>query len=195
MRTWVVGLSVILSCGLLFAGCAKQELVKKEETPPSAAGTPSEATTTGQKKPSGKEDQQQIPEKPMQEAAVKEEPAKSLLESKAAEIVLETVYFDFDSYVLSPVAREALTKDAEQLKKNAAVKVQVEGHCDERGSDEYNLALGEKRAKAARDYLVSLGIAPDRLSIISYGKEKPADPGHDDAAWARNRRAVLVVRK
>ena len=81
------------------------------------------------------------------------------------------------------------------MKKNSALKVRIEGHCDERGSDEYNLALGERRAKAAMNYLVTLGIADKRLSVISYGKEKPVDPGHDEAAWAKNRRAEFVIQK
>jgi peptidoglycan-associated lipoprotein len=79
------------------------------------------------------------------------------------------------------------------IKKDSAAKVRIEGNCDERGSDEYNLALGEKRAKAAMEYLVTLGIPAERLSVISYGKEKPADPGHDEAAWAKNRRDEFVV--
>ena len=195
MRRRVVGISMILSCGLLFAGCAKQELVKKEETPPPAtAAAPADKAPAG-KEPSGKAPEQQLAEKRMQEAPVKEEPAGKVLKPGEAEVVLETVYFDFDSYQLSPAARENLAKNAEQLKKNPSAKVQIEGHSDERGSDEYNLALGEKRANAARDYLVTLGIPADRLTIISYGKEKPADPGHDEAAWAKNRRAVLVVQK
>jgi peptidoglycan-associated lipoprotein len=194
MRRRAVGLSVILSCGLLFAGCAKKEMVKQEETPPPAAA-PAEKTPAEKGQEGKGREQQQVPEKPMQEAKVKEEQASSLVKQGAAEVVLETVYFDFDSHQLSPAAREVLAKDAEQLKKSPAVKVQVEGHCDERGSDEYNLALGEKRGNAARDYLVTLGIPADRFSVISYGKEKPADPGHDEAAWARNRRAVLVIQK
>ncbi|HYS43726.1 MAG TPA: OmpA family protein, partial [Geobacteraceae bacterium] len=90
----------------------------------------------------------------------------------------------------------ALNKNAEYLlKKSVSLKIQIEGHCDERGSDEYNLALGEKRAKAALNYLVTLGVPAARLSFISYGKEKPADPGHDDAAWAKNRRDEFAIVK
>jgi len=73
------------------------------------------------------------------------------------------------------------------------VKILIEGHCDERGTEEYNLALGEKRAKSTMDYLVSLGISPDRLRIISYGKSQPLDPGHDETAWAKNRRAQFLI--
>jgi peptidoglycan-associated lipoprotein len=79
------------------------------------------------------------------------------------------------------------------MKKNDSVNIQIAGHCDERGSDEYNLALGEKRAKAAMDYIVTLGIPASRLSTLSYGKEKPLDPGHDEAAWAKNRRDEFTI--
>ncbi|MCX5867244.1 MAG: peptidoglycan-associated lipoprotein Pal [Proteobacteria bacterium] len=107
---------------------------------------------------------------------------------------LETVRFNFDDFSLSEEARQILAKNAEWLKKYNVV-IQIEGHCDERGANEYNLALGEKRAKTARDYLVALGIDTTRLTIISYGEEIPVDPGHDDTAWAKNRRAEFIVKK
>ena len=107
---------------------------------------------------------------------------------------LETVHFNFDDFNLSEEARQILAKNAEWLKKYN-VTIQIEGHCDERGSNEYNLALGEKRAKTARDYLAALGIDATRLTIISYGEEVPVDPGHDDTAWAKNRRAEFIVKK
>jgi peptidoglycan-associated lipoprotein len=106
---------------------------------------------------------------------------------------LNTAYFDFDSFKLNNEARDALKKDADWLKSNANATVQIEGHCDERGTTEYNLALGEKRANAARSYLLKLGITKSRLSVISYGKERPADPGHDESAWGKNRRAAFVI--
>ena len=102
---------------------------------------------------------------------------------------LPVVYFDFDSSALRPDAVATLNSNADTLKANAGVKVQVEGHCDERGTQEYNLALGERRALAVRDYLIKVGIAGDLISTISYGEEKPAVDGHDEAAWGKNRRA------
>jgi len=107
---------------------------------------------------------------------------------------LETVLFNFDDFSLSEEARQIMARNAEWLKKYNVV-IQIEGHCDERGANEYNLALGEKRANAARDYLVALGIDAARLTIISYGEEIPVDPGHDDTAWAKNRRAEFIVKK
>ena len=86
-----------------------------------------------------------------------------------------------------------LKENAELLKKYPKVKIQIEGHCDERGTNEYNLALGERRANSTKNYLVSLGISPDRISTISYGEEKPLDPGHNEEAWAKNRRAHTII--
>jgi peptidoglycan-associated lipoprotein len=106
---------------------------------------------------------------------------------------LQTVYFDYDSAALKPAAKANLERGAEWLKRTPKVNVQVEGHCDERGTNEYNLALGERRALAARRYLVSLGIAQDRIFTISYGEERPAVEGHDESAWKFNRRAEFKV--
>ena len=101
---------------------------------------------------------------------------------------LQTVYFDYDSAKLKTRAKAKLERAADWLKRNPKVNVRIEGHCDERGTNEYNLALGERRALSARRYLVSLGINPDRIFTISYGEEAPADPGHNEGAWAKNRR-------
>jgi peptidoglycan-associated lipoprotein len=106
---------------------------------------------------------------------------------------LEDIYFDFDQATLTEAAKATLAQHAQWLQARPAVRVTVEGHCDERGTVEYNLALGDKRARATVEYLVSLGIAPERLSPISLGKERPKDPGHGEEAWAKNRRAHLAV--
>ena len=103
-------------------------------------------------------------------------------------------FFDLDSYTIRADARTALDNDAKLLRDNANVNVTIEGHCDERGTVEYNQALGEKRAMAARDYLVAAGIAAARLDVISYGKERPFATGHDEASWQQNRRANFAVR-
>ena len=106
---------------------------------------------------------------------------------------LKDAFFDFDRYDLSTDARAVLRANADWLKSNSSVRVDIEGHCDERGTNEYNLALGAKRAQAARDYLVSLGIAPDRLSTTSYGEEIPVCQEHTEDCWRQNRRARFVV--
>jgi peptidoglycan-associated lipoprotein len=104
------------------------------------------------------------------------------------------VFFDLDSYALRDDAKVALDQAAKLLRDQAGVNVTLEGHCDERGTVEYNQALGEKRANAARDYLVNAGVPAARVQTLSYGKERPFAEGHDESAWAQNRRAHFVLR-
>lgn len=113
--------------------------------------------------------------------------------SKKEPLILLTVNFDFDKSDLNPEARAILSDNARKLEQNLEVYIRLEGHCDERGTVEYNLALGERRARSVRDYLVNYGINPGRITIISYGKERPIDPGHSEDAWAKNRRAEFVI--
>jgi peptidoglycan-associated lipoprotein len=102
---------------------------------------------------------------------------------------LQTVYFGFNDASLTEEAKEMLSRNAEYLRQRPGLRVQIEGHCDERGSTEYNLALGERRAYTVKTFLIKLGVEAQRLEIISYGEENPADPRHNEIAWARNRRA------
>ncbi len=105
----------------------------------------------------------------------------------------DRVYFDFDSAVLSPVATETLDRQGAWLRQFPNIVVTVEGHADERGTREYNLAIGDRRATAVKNYLLALGVQADRILTISYGEERPADAGNDETAWANNRRSVTVV--
>ena len=192
MKSTIIHLAVI--GGLLAAGgCTKQEIVKKEEP---LAPTAAQAKPVKVEKPAPEKvpaAQQPITQaKPV--AASQQKQAASTPDNGQLKEALEKVYFSFDSSNLDVGARQSLTKNAAFMKKNGSAKVRIEGNCDERGSDEYNLALGERRAKAAMQYLVTMGVPAARLSVISYGKEKPADPGHDEAAWARNRRDEFVIR-
>jgi peptidoglycan-associated lipoprotein len=120
------------------------------------------------------------------------ESSSSLADSLNARHLLKPVYFDFDSAELRQDGRDTLTQNAAGIKANSSLAVRIEGHCDERGTVEYNLALGDRRARAAREQLVSMGISGNKLRTISYGKERPADPGHSESAWAMNRRAEFV---
>jgi peptidoglycan-associated lipoprotein len=104
-----------------------------------------------------------------------------------------TVYFDFDSAVVKKSEHSKIDKVASALKAQPTACVEIEGHCDERGTEEYNRALGERRALAVRDYLIQSGLAGDRIFTISYGEDKPAVPGHNEAAWAKNRRAEFIL--
>ena len=105
---------------------------------------------------------------------------------------LMTVHFGYDKSSLDAKSKQDIQSNVQWMKSNPAVKVQIEGHCDNRGTIEYNVALGERRANAVKAYMVSLGISADRLSVISYGKEKPLETGDNEAAWAKNRRANFV---
>jgi peptidoglycan-associated lipoprotein len=176
-RGLVVALGIV---AMMAAGCAKEEVVKKDEPivvqPPPVVVVKEEIKVV-----------EAPPAPPVQEAVA----------PKAAEVVvLETIYFDFDKSDLRQDARDALSKNGEALlKKIADAKVQIAGHCDERGSDEYNLALGDRRAKSVAKYLTGLGVKADRISTISYGKEKPAVQGNNEASWSKNRRAEFVIAK
>ena len=189
MRNGITTLFVAFCCiMMLAAGCAKQEMVKKE-TPPSDTAVVTPPATPPVK-------QESLKETPItKETITVTEDLATLTEDATASKMFQSIYFDFDAFTLSEAARDALAKNAVAIKKNKGMKVQIQGNCDERGSDAYNLALGEKRAKAAYDYLITLGTPANQLYVISYGKERPADPGHDEAAWSKNRRDDFVVLK
>lgn len=184
-----IRLLVFIIAMVVAGGCAKKELVKNEEPITQIATTVQPAKT-----------EPAVPSKPdalaVPSASGREETHESLtpiLIAAELKYLLENIYFDFDAATLSPEARKALVKNVTIMKNEPSVIVRIEGHCDERGSDEYNLALGERRAKAALQYLVTMGISEKRVSTISYGKEKPTDSGHDEAAWAKNRRDEFVL--
>lgn len=120
-----------------------------------------------------------------------EQMAKELMDA----VTSEKVYFDYDSSELTPDSQEILTSKADWLKAHRDYKLKIEGNCDERGSTEYNLALGSRRAEAAAKFLSALGISSDRLTTVSYGEEKPAVMGHNEAAWSKNRRDEFVLIK
>jgi peptidoglycan-associated lipoprotein len=117
---------------------------------------------------------------------------EALMRERAMATIGEQIYFDFDQSELRSEAREVLSRKAEILRQYPDIRVRIEGHCDERGTVEYNLALGERRAEAARAYLIDLGIDPDRLTTVSYGEERPAVEGQNEAAWSQNRRDEFI---
>jgi peptidoglycan-associated lipoprotein len=106
---------------------------------------------------------------------------------------LQDAFYAFDEATLTPDAQAALTASANWLRKNPQYNLLIEGHCDERGTEQYNLALGDRRANSAKDYMAALGVDANRIRTVSYGEERPFDPAHDEAAWAKNRRAHLVI--
>ena len=119
--------------------------------------------------------------------------ARKTLEELNRETPVDMIHFDYDKYFIRDDMKPILERNATYLKKWRSVRILIEGHCDERGTEEYNLALGERRAKAALDYLVSLGISADRLKTISYGKSQPVDPRHNEDAWYKNRRSQFTI--
>lgn len=140
----------------------------------------------------------QLPPAPVQTAEPAPPPApsgpvKGSQEDFIANVSSDRIFFDTDKYDVDSQDQATLQSQARWLMANPTVRVTVEGHCDERGTRDYNLALGERRANAAKNYLVSLGVPADRISTISYGKERPAELGSTEEAWAKNRRAVTVV--
>jgi peptidoglycan-associated lipoprotein len=162
---------VALILTFLFVGCAK------EEPPPPTVETPPRPAAPPPPPPS--------PPPPP--------PGPSISQQAFQEFQNQDIFFDFDKYDLRTDARTTLDRKASFLNQNSSVRVQIEGHCDERGTVEYNLALGERRANAAKQYLTTAGISAGRLSTISYGEERPLDPGHNEAAWAKNRRDHFVI--
>ena len=130
---------------------------------------------------------QQVAEKPAEEPSLRGKEYRKVPK-------LETIYFDYDDATLRSDARNILAKNAKWLKENPDVEIIVEGHCDERGTTDYNIALGDRRAKSVRSYLTKLGIKGNRIATISYGEEKPADFGHDESSWSKNRRAEMLGR-
>ncbi|MDD2733444.1 MAG: peptidoglycan-associated lipoprotein Pal [Desulfuromonadaceae bacterium] len=198
MKKHVVSLCMISGCVLLVSsGCAKNEMVKKDEQVVSAATTAAKAPVTTE---SAMEHlsrtevvKRQSAKKDMDAENLKQEALQPIPNAGELKFALERIYFDFDSANLSKEARDILTKNAAILNNEKAIKVQIEGNCDERGSSEYNLALGEKRAKSAMQYLVTMGIPANRISVISYGKEKPVDSDQNETAWSRNRRDEFVI--
>lgn len=175
---WMV---LVIACSslLLMTSCAKKQIGAGQ-----AEGM--------QEQPAAVEKEGQVPsdegyaEREKQRQAELEALRQKQLEIEAFESV--NIYFDFDKSELKPEAQIALKNKAAWLEKNPDYSVRIEGHCDERGTNEYNLALGERRANAAANFLMSLGISGDRIRTISYGEERPADPRHNETAWARNRR-------
>jgi peptidoglycan-associated lipoprotein len=190
---------------MLMTGCAKKAVSKDE------------GLVAGEKKAAAAQSEADIKKKAA-EAAAKEEAARKLAAEQAAaqqkedvkelalkrdaaataaaekeQTAFEDIYFVFDKSTIEPEAREILKRLASLLDSNKNYSLVVEGHCDERGTVEYNLALGQRRADAAMKYLVDLGLDKESIKTITYGKERPLDPGHDEEAWAKNRRAHFLT--
>jgi peptidoglycan-associated lipoprotein len=188
MRRTLLCLTIISLAAIFAAGCPKKQTTPIEEsvTAEDGSGTGSGAGGAGASKP--------VEEMPSQQEPFAEEPLSEGSGSDAAgaggggALPLESVYFEYDSDELSPGALAVLERNAAWMRANAGTRVLVEGNTDERGTLEYNLSLGARRANAVRNQLIRLGVPAAQLETISFGEDQPADSGHDEAAWGKNRR-------
>jgi peptidoglycan-associated lipoprotein len=183
-------IAVILTAVSLAAAvaCHKKAppVARPAPPPPTTAST---APTRPPAPPDPVREPTTVPAEPVRDDAI----ASASLDDLNRNSPLKPVFYELDSSDVSPTGQKVLDENAQLLKRYPAWAITIEGHCDERGTAEYNLALGERRAVAARAYLVAQGISADRLRIVSYGKEFPFDPGHDESAFAKNRRAHFVI--
>ena len=209
-RNWVwVGLVALVLCisVAFLTGCAKKAALKEE------AVVTQEQKAVAQGPAVATQDESAAQERALREQALRDKEAAAIAAEREAkeaadrakkeaaakaaailkELQIADINFDYDKYNLKPLAQTTLKNGAAAYLKYRDFKLVVEGHCDERGTAEYNLALGEKRATEAAKYLADLGIEKDRIKTISYGKEMPLDKGNDEAAWAKNRRAHFVI--
>ena len=202
-RNLILTTVVLFACSSVFLlfSCAKRPLIteEKEIEAPSR-----EVVKVEEEKPpvmeAAKEEEFERPGEVMVEgledlemAKKKEAEAKALQEREVGEFEPEPIYFDFDKSSVREEYRPILEKTGAFLKDKTSVQIRIEGNCDERGSPEYNLALGERRGNSAKQFLVSLGISPDRIDVISYGEERPLASGYSEESWAQNRRDDFVI--
>lgn len=177
---------------LLMTGCAKKSTIKDAATTGTEASAAQKQAAAGdQQKDAGAATVEEKVIKP-QEKGIAVDALKKAAPATAAQQMFDNIYFDYDSYDLKPESRSVLQKVADFMKGNAKYILRVEGHCDERGTTEYNLALGQRRADAAMTYITKLGIDKDRVTTLSYGEELPLDPSGTEEAWAKNRRDNFV---
>ena len=185
-KLWIHFALLLIIPGLLFtASCAKKTV--KSDTTATAGEEQQQAEEAAQAQEREQQAAAEAAAQMAEETAQREAMMmKNMFES-------ENIYFEFDSAALSPVAQSTLSGKADFLRDNPGMQVIIEGHCDERGTPEYNLALGDRRAESAKNFLVNLGIDPARFTTVSYGEESPVDTGHDEEAWAKNRRAKFLI--
>jgi peptidoglycan-associated lipoprotein len=181
-------LAIVLTIAVGACGKKTPPVLAPLPPPPAAAAPPVNRPAPAQ--PAQRvDDALPVPQQPISEDAI----ANRSLDDLNRESPLKPAFFPLDASDLDDTGRAVVNANAETLKKYPAWMITIEGHCDERGTAEYNLALGERRAVGVKTYLVSLGIAPDRIRTVSYGKEFPFDPGHSEDAWSKNRRAHFVI--
>jgi peptidoglycan-associated lipoprotein len=181
--------AALMACSMMVAACGGKKPPVARPSPPPPPPVASDASGRPPAPPEPVAEPTVVPPEPIRDDRI----TSASLDDLNRNSPMKPAFFELDSSELTSDAQRALNDDAGLLKQYPTWTVTIEGHCDERGTAEYNLALGERRAIAARAYLVSLGVSADRLRTVSYGKEFPFDPGHDEAAYAKNRRAHFVI--
>ena len=193
-KTWWIHLALILVIpGLLFTASCSKQVVQSDATAAEQQQAAGAAGDAGEEEAMKGQAAMTEDEKAAAMQQIQDDAAAR--EAEAAQLAFENehVYFEFDSAQLLPAGQDILVRKAEWLRNNGMASAIIEGHCDERGTAEYNLALGERRANAAKNFLVDLGISGSRLTTISYGEERPVDLNSDEEAWAKNRRSQFVI--
>jgi peptidoglycan-associated lipoprotein len=186
--------ALLAAAALTAAACGNNPQATTVPPPDPMPGVSGGATNTPRTPPAPPNRPPDAPPVPMEPGGIRADPFATMTPDEINEqSPLKPAFFRYDSDELDDVARQVLTENTQVLRQQPTWVVTIEGHCDERGTPEYNLALGDRRALAAKTFLVSLGVPADRIRTVSYGKEFPFDPGHDEGAWSRNRRAQFVV--
>jgi peptidoglycan-associated lipoprotein len=184
---------ILIAFAVLFIACSSKRTVVQPEQPLQEAPAQKTAAT-------GQESVQHVPDRRYQERITDQQLAKIDTKEETPKYIeekgkFEDIYFDYDQYDIRADSQAVLQTVASWMLKNTAAKILIEGHCDDRGTNEYNLALGDRRAKSVRDYLVALGIASSRIETISYGEEEPICTDQTEECWAKNRRAHFIILK
>ena len=199
-RSLVIAALVVFAFSSVFllSSCAKKQVITEEEAVEAPAKVEEEKPVEAAKEEVVPKEEAKVERLKELEAAKKEEPAKidedkAWMERRAAKFEAESIYFDFDKSFIKLEYRPILNEKAAFLKDYPKMRARIEGNCDERGTNEYNLALGERRANSAKNFLVSWGITADRIEIISYGEERPRALGHNEDSWSQNRRDDFVL--
>lgn len=183
-------LVLVFALGFIFAGCAEKQAVKPEQ--PATQETTQKAAAPEPAKTAEPANEAPVAAK-AEPKRVETVPVTEVVEPKPV-AAFENIYFDFDKYNIRDDAKPTLMLVSDWLVKNKSAKMLLEGHCDERGTNEYNLALGERRAKSTRDYLASSGVGKDRLDMISFGEERPRCKEQTEECWQKNRRVQFVIK-
>ena len=192
-KHWTITALTLAVFVIFFAASCAKTKVSSEPAPTTTEEEEAAKKAAEEARQRELERQKALAEENLKEERLKEQMAAEQKESEKNRFENEDIYFEFDSIQLTPEAQDKLTQKGKWLRENPGVIVTIEGHCDNRGTNEYNLALGEGRAKSAKTFLMDLGIDISRLNTISYGEERPKDPRQTESAWALNRRAHFVI--